>query len=56
MESSEQVKNEFPPRLHNEVYPFIYPKKFKGSLQDKVAIITGTTPLSVSRLVIPGLT
>lgn len=28
-------------RLHNEVYPFIYPSKFRGSLQDKVAIITG---------------
>jgi hypothetical protein len=32
---------QFPPRLHNDVYPFIYPSKFKGSLQDKVAIITG---------------
>ncbi|ERT00948.1 uncharacterized protein SPSK_07699 [Sporothrix schenckii 1099-18] len=28
-------------RIHNEVYPFIYPSKFRGSLQDKVAVITG---------------
>ncbi|CAK7225368.1 hypothetical protein SBRCBS47491_005865 [Sporothrix bragantina] len=28
-------------RIHNEVYPFIHPAKFRGSLQDKVAIITG---------------
>ena len=29
------------PRLHNDVYPFIYPSKFRGSLEGKVAIITG---------------
>ncbi|KAB5559600.1 hypothetical protein GE09DRAFT_61438 [Coniochaeta sp. 2T2.1] len=34
-------ESQFPPRLHNEVYPFIYPKKFQGSLHDKVTIITG---------------
>ncbi|CAK7203872.1 hypothetical protein SEUCBS139899_006622 [Sporothrix eucalyptigena] len=28
-------------RIHNEVYPFIYPAKFRGTLRDKVAIITG---------------
>lgn len=28
-------------RIHNEVYPFIYPSKFRGSLLDKVVIITG---------------
>lgn len=33
--------NQFPPRLHNDVYPFIYPKKFQGSLRDKVTLITG---------------
>lgn len=32
---------QFPPQLHNDLYPFIYPKKFQGSLQDKVTIITG---------------
>ncbi len=31
------------PRLHNEVYPFISPSKFKGALKDKVVIITGTS-------------
>ncbi|KAK8108646.1 NAD-binding protein [Apiospora sp. TS-2023a] len=30
------------PRLHNDVYPFIYPSKFRGSLQGKVALITGS--------------
>ncbi|OIW22844.1 NAD(P)-binding protein [Coniochaeta ligniaria NRRL 30616] len=33
---------QFPPRLHNDLYPFIYPKKFQASLQDKVTIITGS--------------
>ena len=33
--------SQFMPRFRNDVYPFIYPKKFKGSLQDKVVIITG---------------
>ncbi|KAK3320352.1 hypothetical protein B0T19DRAFT_286238 [Cercophora scortea] len=32
---------QFTPRFRNDVYPFIHPKKFKGSLQDKVTIITG---------------
>lgn len=32
---------QFAPRSHNDVYPFIHPKKFKGALQDKVTIITG---------------
>ncbi|KAH7176169.1 hypothetical protein EDB81DRAFT_850149 [Dactylonectria macrodidyma] len=30
------------PRLHNEIYSFIQPAKFKGSLGDKVALITGS--------------
>lgn len=29
------------PRFRTDIYPFIYPSKFRGSLQDKVAIITG---------------
>ncbi|KAK3321987.1 hypothetical protein B0H66DRAFT_553055 [Apodospora peruviana] len=32
---------QFAPRFRNDVYPFIEPKKFKGSLQGKVTIITG---------------
>lgn len=32
---------QFIPRFRNDVYPFIYPAKFRGSLQDKVALITG---------------
>ncbi|KAK1771921.1 NAD(P)-binding protein [Phialemonium atrogriseum] len=41
MAANETVTPQYPPRLHNDVYPFIYPSKFKGSLQGKVAIITG---------------
>ncbi|KAI1036156.1 hypothetical protein LB504_011380 [Fusarium proliferatum] len=33
----------FKPGLHNEVYPFIHPLKFKASLQDKVTLITEAT-------------
>jgi len=29
------------PRLHNEVYPFVRPSKFVGSLRKKVVVITG---------------
>jgi hypothetical protein len=32
---------QFTPRFRTDIYPFIYPSKFRGSLQDKVAIITG---------------
>jgi hypothetical protein len=32
---------QFTPRFRTDVYPFIHPAKFRGSLQDKVAIITG---------------
>lgn len=40
---------QFTPRFRTDIYPFIHPSKFRGSLQDKVAIITGrrlmpTTP------------
>ena len=38
---SEPAVAQYPPRLHNEVYPFIYPSKFRGSLQGKVTLITG---------------
>jgi hypothetical protein len=37
----ESLAMQYPPRLHNDLYPFIYPKKFQGSLQNKVTIITG---------------
>jgi hypothetical protein len=32
---------QFTPRFRTDIYPFIYPSKFRGSLKDKVAIITG---------------
>jgi hypothetical protein len=32
---------QFAPKLHNEVYPFIHPLMFEGSLQGKVTLITG---------------
>ncbi|KAK4229194.1 hypothetical protein QBC38DRAFT_472853 [Podospora fimiseda] len=32
---------QFKPRFRTDVYPFIAPAKFRGSLQDKVTIITG---------------
>ncbi|KAK0648881.1 hypothetical protein B0T16DRAFT_371578 [Cercophora newfieldiana] len=38
---SEQASAQFPPRFRSDVYPFIYPEKFKGSLQGLVTIITG---------------
>lgn len=34
---------QFAPKLHNEVYPFIHPSKFKASLRGKVTLITGAT-------------
>ncbi|KAK1753393.1 hypothetical protein QBC47DRAFT_453283 [Echria macrotheca] len=34
---------QFIPRFRTDVYPFIAPSKFRGALQDKVAIITGAT-------------
>ncbi|KAH7146829.1 hypothetical protein B0J13DRAFT_500713 [Dactylonectria estremocensis] len=37
------MTTQYSPRLHNEIYPFIEPAKFKGSLQDKVVLITGST-------------
>ena len=40
----EAAPAQFIPRARTDVYPFIYPEKFKGSLHDKVTIITG--PLS----------
>jgi len=33
------------PRIHNEIYPFIYPSKFEGVLRDKVTLITGIAGL-----------
>lgn len=38
---SEKAPAQFPPRFRSDVYPFIYPEKFKGSLQGLVTIITG---------------
>lgn len=32
---------QFTPRFRTDIYPFIYPSKFRGSLDGKVAIITG---------------
>jgi len=32
---------QFTPRFRTDIYPFIYPSKFRGSLEGKVAIITG---------------
>lgn len=29
------------PRLHSDVYPFIYPAKYRGALDDQVVIVTG---------------
>ncbi|KAL1863067.1 hypothetical protein VTK73DRAFT_6492 [Phialemonium thermophilum] len=40
-QTGKATSNQYPPRLHNDVYPFIYPSKFRGSLQDKVAVVTG---------------
>ncbi|KAL2194095.1 hypothetical protein P885DRAFT_43700 [Corynascus similis CBS 632.67] len=31
----------FTPRFRTDIYPYIYPSKYRGSLQNKVAIITG---------------
>ncbi|KAF5590093.1 Dehydrogenase reductase SDR family member 7B [Fusarium subglutinans] len=30
-----------PPRIHNEIYPFLHPSKFRNSLKGKVILITG---------------
>jgi len=46
---------QFTPRFRTDVYPFIEPAKFRGSLQDKVAIITGTNEASFSLLPVPPL-
>ena len=32
---------QFPPRLHNEVYPFIAPARFRGTLTGRTVLITG---------------
>lgn len=29
------------PRLHSDVYPFIYPAKYRGALDDQVVVVTG---------------
>ncbi|KAK4247555.1 hypothetical protein C7999DRAFT_31973 [Corynascus novoguineensis] len=31
----------FTPRFRTDIYPYLYPSKYRGSLQNKVAIITG---------------
>jgi len=33
--------SQFIPRFRTDVYPFIYPEKFRGALKDRVTIITG---------------
>ncbi|KAK4213110.1 hypothetical protein QBC37DRAFT_388225 [Rhypophila decipiens] len=38
-----KIPAQFAPRTHCDVYPFIHPTKFRGSLQDKVTIITGAS-------------
>ncbi|KAM5513626.1 3-oxoacyl-(acyl-carrier-protein) reductase [Fusarium oxysporum f. sp. phaseoli] len=35
--------DQFEPKLHNEVYPFVHPIKFKDSLRGKVTLLTGST-------------
>ncbi|KAK3939185.1 hypothetical protein QBC46DRAFT_459799 [Diplogelasinospora grovesii] len=35
-------QGQFMPRFRSDVYPFIHPAKFRGSLQGKVAILTGS--------------
>jgi len=35
------VMDQFEPKLHNEVYPFVHPIKFKDSLRGKVTLLTG---------------
>jgi hypothetical protein len=39
--AEKQTPAQFTPRFRTDIYPFINPSKFRGSLQDKVAIITG---------------
>lgn len=41
MSSPKHQASEYPPRLHNDVYPFIHPKKYKATLHKKVTVITG---------------
>lgn len=36
---------QFIPRFRSDVYPFIAPSKFRGSLKNKVTIITGISPI-----------
>jgi hypothetical protein len=31
-----------PPRIHNEIYPFLHPSKFRNSLKGQNVLITGT--------------
>ncbi|RKU39750.1 hypothetical protein DL546_000310 [Coniochaeta pulveracea] len=42
MPSPTQAGGQFTPRLHNQVYPFIYPSKFKATLDSQVILITGS--------------
>lgn len=39
---------QFIPRFRSDVYPFIAPSKFRGSLKDKVTIITGISPVPLA--------
>ncbi|KAK4124325.1 NAD(P)-binding protein [Parathielavia appendiculata] len=40
-EEQQTTVAQFSPRFRTDIYPFIYPSKYRGTLQDKVAIITG---------------
>ena len=44
---------QFTPRFRTDIYPFIHPSKFRGSLQDKVVIITGMAGLILTCCLLP---
>jgi hypothetical protein len=46
MTEKQNQPTQFTPRFRTDIYPYIYPSKFKGSLQGKVAIITGMRPFT----------
>ncbi|EMT72630.1 Dehydrogenase/reductase SDR family member 7B [Fusarium odoratissimum] len=41
--------DQFEPKLHNEVYPFVHPIKFKASLRGKVTLLTGRSTGTIGR-------
>ena len=44
---------QFTPRFRTDIYPYIYPSKFRGSLKGQVAIITGTHSIQPLLTVLP---